>query len=126
MTPHSRQILPQLLGYLESKIVQYWVVEPKPLGVKELRTGKQVKPRSLDRAYIKREKVRIAAAKALMAEKAAKTLAKEPKAKERAEISKATKRGAQGARGRGRVNMAQSRTARQPKYNAEGVDLQRL
>ena len=78
MTPHSRQILQKSLGYLESKIVQYRVIEPNSLGVKELRTGKQIKPRSqkqlqaprtLDRAYVEEERTRIADAAALAAEK---------------------------------------------------------
>jgi len=71
MTPHSREILRISLGYLESKIVQYWVVELNSSGVKELRSGKQVRarsqkhvqgPRMLDRAYVEQEKVHITAA----------------------------------------------------------------
>ena len=46
MTLHSHQILQKSLGYLGSKIVQYRVIEPNSLGAKELRTCKQIKPRS--------------------------------------------------------------------------------
>lgn len=64
MTLNSRLILQESLGYLESKIVQYRIAEPKSLGIKELRTGKQVKahsqkqlqgPRTLDRNYVEQE-----------------------------------------------------------------------
>jgi len=142
MTPHSRQILQKSLGYLESKIVQYRVIEPNSLGVKELRTGKQIKPRSqrqlqapqtLHRAYVKEEKTRIANAAALAAEKVenreARKLVKEQKAKEakeRAEVMKKAREGAQAARGRGGAKLARSRTARQSKYDAEGADMRRL
>ena len=59
---------------------QHRVIEPNSHGVKELRSGTQVKPRSqkqikgprkLDRAYITQDKARIAAAEARDAEKAA-------------------------------------------------------
>ena len=82
MTPHSRvEILQKSLGYRECKIIQHRVVEQNSLEVKELRSGKQVKPRlqkqiqgpqTLERAYVEQEKTRIAATKALMAEKATK------------------------------------------------------
>ena len=88
---------------MESKIVQYQVVEPNSLRVEGLRSGKQVKarsqkhvqgPRTLDRAYVEQEKAHIAAAEALEVEKTtnreARRLAKEQKAKEardRAEAS---------------------------------------
>ena len=95
MTPHSRAIVQESLIYLESKVVQYRVIEPNSQGVKVLRSNKQPKPRSqkqikgprtLDRAYIEQEKARIAAMEVLEAEKAAnrkaRKLAKELKAKE--------------------------------------------
>ena len=127
---------------MESKIVQHRVVEPSSLGVKELRSNKQVKPRSqkhiqgprtLDRAYIEKEKARIAAATAVAEEKAAnretKKLAKKQKAKEvkeRAEALKKTRENAQVARRRGCAKIARSRTIRHSKYDAEGADMQRL
>lgn len=105
MTPNSHEILYSAPGYMESKIVQSRVVEPSSLEVKELHSNKQVKPRSqkqlqgprsLDRAYIKKEKARIAAATVLVAEKAvnreARKLAKEQKAKEAKERAEALKK----------------------------------
>ena len=80
MTPYSRSIVQESLVYLESKVVQYRVIEPNTQGVKVLRSNKQVKPhsqkqikgpRTLDRAYIEQEKARIAAVEVLEAEKAA-------------------------------------------------------
>ncbi|RPB23062.1 hypothetical protein L211DRAFT_850084 [Terfezia boudieri ATCC MYA-4762] len=97
MTPNSHEILYSAPGYMESKIVQSRVVEPSSLEVKELHSNKQLQgPRSLDRAYIKKEKARIAAATVLVAEKAvnreARKLAKEQKAKEAKERAEALKK----------------------------------
>ena len=81
MTPHSRSVAQESLTYLECKVSQYRVSELNSLGVKQLRSNKEVKPRSqkqikgprtLDRTYIEAEKARIAAAEILGAEKAAK------------------------------------------------------
>ncbi|RPB18388.1 hypothetical protein L211DRAFT_874880 [Terfezia boudieri ATCC MYA-4762] len=142
MTPYFREKLQQSLGYLGSKIVQYRVIDPNSLGVKELRSNKRVKPRSqkqiqgvrsLDRAYIEEEKARIAAAAAEKAEKAANREArrlaieqKEKEAKKRAEALKKARGGTKATRGRGRGNIARSRTARRSKYEAEGADMHRL
>ena len=61
MTPHSRAIIQESFDYLENKVVKYRVIEPNSHGVKDLRSGNQIKlrlqkqikgPRTLDRAYI--------------------------------------------------------------------------
>ena len=104
MTPYSRSIVQESLEYLESKVVQYRVIQPNSKGVKVLSSNKQVKRRSqkqikgsrtLDRAYIEQEKARIAAAEVLEMEKAvnreARQLAKELKAIEIAKPPKVIK-----------------------------------
>ena len=67
------------------------MIDPSSQALKKLRSGKTVKPRSqkqikdpraCDRAYIERERARIAAAEALAAEKAVSREAKELKAEE--------------------------------------------
>ena len=126
MTPHSHSVVQEPLTYLENKVIQYRVIEPNSLGVKQLRSNKEVKPRSqkqikgprtLDRAYIEAEKARIAAAEVLEVEKAAKCdarkLAKEikaAKAKEHQEGLTTIREGTQDPRGRGRANLVRSGT----------------
>ena len=118
------------------------MIEPNSHGVKVLRSGNQVKPRSqkqikgprtLDRAYIEREKARIAAADARDAEKAAHReavrLAKELKAQQSIEAAKepqSAKRGGRTARGRGGGRIARFRLARRQKFDTEEADLDRL
>ena len=142
MTPHSHSVVQEPLTYLENKVIQYRVIEPNSLGVKQLRSNKEVKPRSqkqikgprtLDRAYIEAEKARIAAAEVLEAEKVAKRdarkLAKEikaAKAKEHQEGLTRIREGTQDPRGCGHANLVRSRASRNSKYNAEGADLRRL
>ena len=81
MTPHSHSVVQEPLTYLENKVIQYRVIEPHSLGVKQLGSNKEVKlrsqkqikgPRTLDRAYIEVEKAQIAVAEVLEAEKVAK------------------------------------------------------
>ena len=102
MTPHSREILQKSLGYLASKVVQYRVIEPNSSGVKELRTGKQIKPRSqkqlqgprtLDRAYVEEERTRIAKEAAQQVEdREVRRLAKEQKTKKPKSVRRQLKR----------------------------------
>ena len=126
MTPHSRSVAQESLTYLECKVSQYRVSELNSLGVKQLRSNKEVKPhsqkqikgpRTLDQAYIEAEKAVIAAAEVLEAEKVAKRdarkLAKEikaAKAKEHQEGLTTIREGTQDPRGRGRANLVRSGT----------------
>ena len=145
MTPHSRAVVQESLDYLETKVVKYWVIEPNTHGVKSLRSGTQVKPRSqkqikgprtLDWVYIEREKARIAAAETPDAEKAihceAVKLVKELKAQHAIEAAAEAgtagqrKRGGHGTRARGGDRIAHFRLARRQKFDADGADLQRL
>ena len=142
MTPHSRAIVQESFDYLENKVVKYRIIEPNSHGVKELRFGNQIKPRSqkhikgprtLDRAYIEQEKARIAAAEARDAEKAAHRdamkLAKEIKAQQAIEAAKdpkSSKRGGPSTRGRGGARIGRFRLARRQKFDTEEADMQRL
>ncbi|KAF8453770.1 hypothetical protein BGX38DRAFT_375175 [Terfezia claveryi] len=142
MTPHSRATVDEGLNHLEKRVIQYQIIDPASQGLKQLRNGKKVKPRStkriqgprsLDRAYIEAEKVRIATATALEADKAtnreARRLAKEEKAKEVKKVPvmlKSTRGGTQGTRGRGHGNVARSRATKLLKFDTEEADLRRL
>ena len=122
MTPHSRAVVQESLDYLETKVVKYRVIEPNTHGVKSLRSGTQVKPRSqkhikgprtLDRAYIEQEKARTAAAETRDAEKAAHReavkLAKELKAQQAIEAApepQTVTRGGTSIRARGGARIA--------------------
>ncbi|KAF8433119.1 hypothetical protein BGX38DRAFT_1290644, partial [Terfezia claveryi] len=142
MTPHSRATVEEGLNHLKKRVIQYQVIDPASQGLKQLRNGKKVKPRStkriqgphtLDRAYIESEKARIATASALEAGKAAnreaRRLAKEKKDKEVKEVpvrSKSTRGGALGTRGRGRGKIARLRATKRSKFDTEEADLRRL
>ena len=142
MTSYSRTIVQESLTYLESKVVQYRVIEPNSLGVKVLRANKPVKPRSqklikgpltLDRAYIEQDNIRIAAAEVLEMEKVAnreaRKVAKELKAEEvkkQPKVIKVKSKGTKRIRIPGSAKIAQSRVTRHLKYDAEGADLRRL
>ena len=142
MTPHSRAVVQESLDFMETKVVKYLIIEPNSHGVKSLRSGTQVKPRSqkhikgpriLHRAYIEQAKARIAAAETRDAEKAANReavkLAKQLKAQQAIEAARehqTATRGGPSIRARGGARIARFRLSRQQRFNADGADLQRL
>ena len=141
LTPYSRAIINEYGQYIEKKLVQYRTVDPSSNMLKVLRSGTMVKPRSmkqlqgprtLDRAYVKCEKARIAKQEVEKLVKVAKAeeraMQRAAKAAERAQATTGAAKAQGGTRGRGQGGgrVRTSRVLRQKKFCAEEGEIDRI